>query len=208
MRYKDFDFFVKEAYGLYPMGTSEKFDETRLQAGFRLVLYDDNTGSTTNLKSIPLRYRGGITYSTSQPVSKGTTFKIEVTNNVECYTYVFGQETDGSSYVLFPYTAKHSPYCGITGTRLFPKDYSMQADEVGTKDIMAIVVTKKQIDYKQLNTAITASRAATFAGKLTEALGNDLMGNVSFTNNGDDIAFQCDLNGKNAVAMVIEVDKR
>jgi hypothetical protein len=208
VRYKDFDYFVKEAYGLYPMGTTEKFDETKLKADLRLVVYDDNTGSTANLLSIPLRFKGGITYTTAQAISKGSTFKIEVTNSIECYTYVFGQETDGSSYVLFPYTAKHSPYCGITGTRLFPKDYSMQADQVGSKDIMAIVVTKKQIDYKQLNTAISASRATTFAGKLVEALSTELIDNVSFTNNNDDISFECDINGKNAVAMVIEVDKK
>ena len=54
--------------------------------------------------------------------------------------YLFGEETDGSSYVLFPYTEKHSPYCGITGTRLFPSDHSLEADDVGTVDVMAVVV--------------------------------------------------------------------
>lgn len=208
VRYKDFDFFVKEAYGLYPMGTSEKFNEKKLNANFRLVVYDDNTGKTDNLPSIPLSYKNGITYSTDEPISKNTTFKIEVTNNIECYTYVFGQETDGSSYVLFPYTPKHSPYCGITGTRLFPKDYSMKPDDNGNKDFMAIVVTKKQIDYNQLNKAITASRASTFAGKLTEALGAELIDGVSFKNKNGEISFECPTNGKNAVAMVIEIDKR
>ncbi|HPT13602.1 MAG TPA: C1 family peptidase [Bacteroidales bacterium] len=208
VRYKDFDFFVKEAYGLYPMGTSEKFDETKLEASFRLVNYDDNTGNTVNLSAIPLRYKGGITYSTAQPVSKNSTFKIEVTNNIECYTYVFGQETDGSSYVLFPYTPKHSPYCGITGTRLFPKDYSMKPDDVGSKDYLAIVVTKKQIDYNVLNKAISASNASTYAGKLMEALDNELVDGVSFTNDRDGVSFVCPVKGKNAVAIVIEVDKR
>lgn len=75
-------------------------------------------------------------------------FKLEVTNNIECYTYILGQETDGSSYVLFPYTPKHSPYCGITGTRVFPKDYSMQADNIGNKDFVAIIVTKKPVNLK------------------------------------------------------------
>ena len=179
-----------------------------MEASFRLVNYDDNTGNTVNLSAIPLRFNGGISYSTVQPVSKNSTFKIEVTNNIECYTYVFGQETDGSSYVLFPYTPKHSPYCGITGTRLFPKDYSMKPDEVGSRDYMAIVVTKKQIDYNVLNKAISASRASTYAGKLLEALDNELVDGVSFTNNRDGVSFVCPVNGKNAVAIVIEVDKR
>ena len=43
------------------------------------------------------------------------------------YLYFRTWKDDGSSYVLFPYlkpgetVSKHSPYCGITGYRLFPK---------------------------------------------------------------------------------------
>ena len=36
--------------------------------------------------------------------------------------------------VLFPYTEKHSPYCGTTGTRVFPRKQSLTADDVGTRD--------------------------------------------------------------------------
>jgi hypothetical protein len=51
-----------------------------------------------------------------------------------------GQETDKGSYVLFPYTEKHSAYCEIKGTRMFPKDYSMSPDEIGDRDVMAIFI--------------------------------------------------------------------
>jgi hypothetical protein len=208
VRYKDFEFFVKEAYGLYPMGTSQKLDDTKLKAGFGLAIYDDKSGNIRDLPTVPLKFKGGITYATQTPIAKGTTFKIEVTNSVECYTYVFGQETDGSSYVLFPYTKKHSPYCGITGTRLFPKDHSLQVDQTGNKDFMAIVVTKKPVDYNLLNTAITASHASTYAGKLQEALRDQLIENVKFGEEGNNMAFEGLLNGRNAVALVIEIDKQ
>jgi hypothetical protein len=99
-------------------------------------------------------------YSAPPPRSaRADRFKIEVTNNAECYTYLFGQETDGGTYVLFPYTPKHSPYCGITGTRVFPSDQSLTADEVGTTDVMAIVVANQPLDYPKLNEALKASSA-------------------------------------------------
>lgn len=207
IRYKDFDFFVKEAYGMNPMGTTEKQDDSQLQVEFGLAAYNDGQTDLRNLPSIPLSYKNGITYAVTQPVKKGDKFKIEVTNSSACYTYIFGQETDGSSYILFPYTPKHSPFCGITGTRLFPKDYSLQADEVGSKDLLAVVLTKKPIDYKVLNEAISKSRQGSFAAKVSEALGSQLKKDVNFVEKGGNVGFDIQVSPDDAVAFVIEVDK-
>jgi len=208
VRYKDFDFFVKEAYGMDPMGTTEKQDESRLNIQFGLAAYRDDNADLRNLPNIPLRYKNGITYAVTQPVRKGDKFKIEVTNTSACYTYIFGQETDGSSYVLFPYTPKHSPFCGITGTRLFPKDYSLQADETGSKDFMAVVVTKKPIDYNVLNAALSKSRQSSYAAKLSEALGSQLRRDIDFVEKNGYVAFDTRVAPEDAVAFVIEVDKQ
>jgi len=207
VRYKDFDYFVKEAYGLYPMGSSEKFDQTRLRAEIGFALFRDEA-DLNNLPEIPLVYRAENVYATSKPLQAGTKFKLRVTNTIECYTYIFGQETDGSSYVLFPYTAKHSPYCGITGTRLFPRDYSMQPDSIGRRDYMAIVVTKEPIDYKALKEIISNSRKLTYALKVKDALGDLLIGEASFTESRGAIAFEAPVSGKKAVAVIVEVDKQ
>jgi hypothetical protein len=48
-------------------------------------------------------------FETVNPIKKGTGFKIELKNNTECYVYIVGKETDGSSYVLFPYPSKADP---------------------------------------------------------------------------------------------------
>ncbi len=208
IRYKDFYLFVKEAYGLYPMGNSEKFDQTKLKVEIGLAMYDDQSGNLRDLPSIPIAYKSGITYATSTPLDRSTRFKIEVTNSIECYIYVFGQETDGSSYVLFPYTAKHSPYCGITGTRLFPRDYSLQPDSIGTRDYMAIVVTKSPVDYKKVNEKISAGTNLSYAARVQNALQEQIIEIVSFSNKGPNIAIECETNGKNAIAIVIEVEKK
>nr|MCU0393705.1 hypothetical protein [Thermoflexibacter sp.] len=146
-------------------------------------------------------------FETTKVILPNTKFKIAVKNDVECYTYVFGQETNGTSYVLFPYTEKHSAFMGIVGSRLFPKDYSLQLDNVGTKDVMAVIFTKEKIDYKALNERISNSKASTYQAKITEALGNTAVQNVKFTG-GDKIYFSAKSNGKNAVAVVFEMNKK
>ncbi|HNP99894.1 MAG TPA: peptidase C1, partial [Bacteroidia bacterium] len=159
-------------------------------------------------KYIELIPVGNGIFKTQSPVSKGTKFKIEATNNIECYTYVFGQETDGSSYVLFPYTPKHSPYCGITGTRLFPKDYSLLPDSIGQKDFMAVIVTKKPIDYTALNALINKSRQSTYAEKIHEALQGQEISSIQFKGERGAAHFTGETSSsENAVSVILEIDK-
>jgi C1A family cysteine protease len=100
VRYKDFDHFVEEAYGLYPMANAQAKNSPQ-QIRFGLV-------ETKTQHRIALSPVSGITFRSSKPIKKGTRFKVEFSNTRPCYTYLFGQETDGSSYVLFPYTEQHS----------------------------------------------------------------------------------------------------
>ncbi|MEZ4956806.1 MAG: C1 family peptidase [Saprospiraceae bacterium] len=197
--YQDFQNFTKEAYGLYPMGNAAKYDPDKLAIKFGLV---ENNSQTL----IPLREVGDRTFRTRSPMSKDTKFKVAITNSIECYVYVFGQETDGSSYVLFPYTEKHSPYCGITGTRLFPRDHSMTPDDLGNRDYIAVVVSKAELDWNVLNSRINASRQSSYLGKVRDAVAQEEVPNVQFAA-PDAVEFSCDLNGKNVVATVIEIDK-
>ncbi|MEO0899394.1 MAG: C1 family peptidase [Bacteroidota bacterium] len=199
--YRDFDFYVMEAYGLYPMGQSVQANKDRLAVKFALVL---NNGG----RSVQLRNTGGNTFKTMQALNKGDKFKIAVTNSVECYTYVFGAETDGSSYVLFPYTNKHSAYCGLTGVRLFPRDYSMVPDGLGNQDYMAVVVSKRELDYQAINNAINSARGNNYAEKVNNALRSKFIPNVKYSG-GTEISFDGKIQGsKDAVAVVMAIDKK
>lgn len=208
IRYKDFALFVKEAFGINPMGTAGSVDETQLNLEFGLAAYSDDAPTSKDLPIIPLQLKNNNVFAVTQPVSKGDKFKIMLTNSSTCYTYIFGQETNNTSYTLFPYTPKHSPYCGITGTRLFPKDYSLQADETGSKDFMAVVITKNPIDYQVLNEAISKSRQSSFAAKVADALGSKLRNDINFSENKGLITFNTSVEPDDAVAFIIEVDKR
>ncbi len=122
---------------------------------------------------------------------------------------------DGSSAGLFPYlkpgetVSKHSPYFGITGYRLFPKSESLEADSIGTKDQIAIVVSKNELNYDEVNKSISQTSGATFADKVNGALQNKLIRSVRFTNTADGaINFRADANDNEIGASIVAFDKR
>ena len=204
--YADFDHFAKEAYAVYPQGEGVDVKPTRFDLRFGLAVVDAQ-GKATG-ENIPLTREGGRVFRTAKPIAKGTRFKIEVTNNSECYTYIFGEETDGSTYTLFPYTPKHSPYCGITGTRVFPKDQSLTADDIGTTDVMAILVYNQPVEYPKVNEAMTQNPAKGLEAKLAAALGNELMNADGLTYSEGATFGASGPASSNAVAFVLKIDKR
>ena len=139
---------------------------------------------------------------------------MEIRNQSECYIYVFGKETDGSSYTLFPYPkandptkTKYSPFCGIAGYRLFPRDKSMEPDSIGKKDIMAVVVSKDSLNWSEVNAKISQNKTADYAGRLRSALGQStqfIQADVSAKGN---IHFKGDGNDQKMVACIVEVNK-
>lgn len=207
IRYGDFKQFVREAYGIDPLPKSAAVAALPLECNIGLV-------NNTDKQYIRLKSSGGNTYQTVSPIKVGTRFKMEVKNTAACYVYIFGQETDGRSYVLFPYlktgqtVSKHSPYCGITGYRLFPRSESMEADNVGTKDYIAIVASKNELSYNQINEAISSSSQPTFAGKVNEALKSIIVPTVSNNATGDGrIYFKGNMNAGQAYATIVAFDK-
>ena len=203
VRYNDFKEFVREAYGIDPM--------TKRGAALNID-FECNIGLVNNdtKQYIPLKAGSGNTFATVTPVSKGTKFKIEIKNAIECYIYLFTPNPAGSSFVLFPYKPIHSPYCGITGYRLFPKGQSIRADSLGTKDYMGVVVSKEPLDYNALNASINKSTQSTYAGKLNEVISSASIKNVSYSNtNNGSIYFKADATDKNKiVGCVVEIDKQ
>jgi Papain family cysteine protease len=189
VRYPDFKYFVREAYGLEPMEKTGAAAAALFSCEIGLVQVHYEGKKTVSDDYIPLQVRNANVFETVAPVKKGIRFKMEVKNTVECYVYVFGKETDGTSYTLFPYpriddpsSTKYSPFCGITGYRLFPKDKSMTPDSIGTKDEMAVVVSRQPLDWHAINEKISANPSRDFAARLNDALGSRLIHSVRFKN--------------------------
>ncbi len=208
VRYGDFKEYVREAYGIDPLPKRSNVANIPLECNIGLV-------NNADKKNIPLRVTGSNVFQTVTPIAKGTRFKMSIENATECYIYVFGLDTTDQTYVLFPYLkpgeteSKHSPYCGITGYRLFPKAQSMEADVIGNKDYIAIVVSKEELDYNALNKAISNNTRADFGGRVSAALQSILISSARFNNTADGrIYFKVDANSNKAVACVVAIDKQ
>jgi Papain family cysteine protease len=202
VRYGDFKNFVREAYGLDPLPKRG----AALNVAFECNIGLFNPETRTN---VALKSAGGNLFKTVSPIKKGSKFKIEIKNAVECYIYIFTPDVAGKSSVLFPYKPIHSPYCGITGYRLFPRKESIQADEVGNKEEMGILVSKKQLDYNAVNAAINASTKTNFADKLNDAVAANAITNASFGNTTNGMMyFKSTGDSKSIVACVVEIDKQ
>lgn len=199
MSYDDFGYFTEEAYGMFPMGDANSPKTNQLAASFALV--QNSSG-----RRIDVSHAHDRTYKTNSPLKVGEQFKIEVANTLPCYTYIVGLETDNSSYILFPYTKKHSPYCGITGSRLFPRDYSYEADNIGSMDQMAIVVSKDPLDYNRLISSIN-SKSGSFDDRIQQALGGAMNHNTQYSGRGQ-IDLNADASGGTATYAVLEIEKR
>ena len=211
IRYNVFKHFVREAYGLNAMPKRGSAAAQNLECSIGLV-------ENTTRKYIPLQLKNGNTFQTSGPVAKGTQFKMEVKNTSECYVYVLGMETDGSSYVLFPYPMKNdpartrfSPYCGITGYRLFPRGMIMMADSIGSKDLMAVIISKDSMNVFQLNQSVNSNRSIGFTQAVNASIRQQAIGGVSFNSSADgtmNFKTKAQDGDRAAVACIVEIDKK
>jgi hypothetical protein len=202
VRYGDFKNFVREAYGLDPLPKRG----AALNAAFECNIGLFNPETRTQ---VPLKVAAGNVFRTVSPIKKGSKFKIEINNAVECYIYIFTPDEAGKSTVLFPYKPIHSPYCGITGYRLFPRKESIQADAIGEKDFMGVVVSKQALDYNAVNAAINASAKPDFAGKLNDAVAANAVKNVAFSSGANNsIYFKSTGDANNIVSCVVEIEKQ
>jgi len=160
MPYSDFKKWCMEAYAIFPFPKETQENKGKdFQASIGLL-------ANKTKDYISLEKSGDYTFTTTKKLKPGTKFKIEVNNSMACYIYVLGQETDGSSYVLFPYTEYHSPYCGITGTRVFPSDYSMKLDDIGNKDLMVVLLSKQELDITKINDSMNKDKNTPYADRL------------------------------------------
>ncbi len=196
--YEDFAHFTKEAYGLYPMGSAEQESDV-FAVEFGLVKNDGKV-------NVAFKSLGNNTFRTVTPMKKDENFKIEVRNSINCYIYVFSQESNGKMFTLFPYDAKHSPYCGIKGTRLFPKDANLYPDTEGNLDYMGVVISKEPIDYVMAEKAFNQTNGS-MGDRMKQVLGSQLLDGVQFRADKT-IQLATEAKGKNAVYVVMEIEKQ
>lgn len=216
VRYGDFNYYVREAYGVDPMhqyGNQANPVALAAEVGLVEVYFDEAKKKTLTRGYLPLKQSVGNRFKTVRPLTKGVTkFKMEVKNSAECYIYVFGKETDGRAYTLFPYPrtddptkSKYAAFCGITGYRLFPRDKSMQPDQEGKVDEMAVVISRKELNWAAIAQTMSQQPAQPFMDRLTAALGGTAVvkGTASASSSG---TLQLSGTG-DIIACAVEIEK-
>ncbi len=201
VKYEDFLTFAREAYAVHPT-TSRTIKPNMFHLKLGLWLRQGSSG-----KYIEMEQTGNNLFENIEPLNKGESFKIAVNNSLDCYIYIFGMEATGESYLLFPYE-KTSPYFGITGTRLFPKTKSFTVDDVGNKDYMAIIASKKPLDADKILERINSSSKKGFAARVNEAVGTQAMKSPAWDVDNKGISFEGDTQGKNALTMIFAISKQ
>ncbi len=109
--------------------------------------------------------------------------------------------------LVIPRKTKYSPFCGIAGYRLFPRDKSMEPDSIGTKDLMAVVVSKDSLNWAALNEKLSQNKSGDYASRLRSALGSTsslIQADVSQKGN---IHFKGDGVNSRLVACIVEINK-
>ncbi|WP_052592710.1 C1 family peptidase [Aureispira sp. CCB-QB1] len=200
--YDDFKIFCREAYGVFPhqKATTSSSTDFAIECG----LYDVARGTTLDLKNV----RDNL-FETTSPIKIGTELKIEITNSLECFTYVFSKEADsgnrqGKALKIFPPSDQYSSYMGIVGTRLFPRNGKFFADDEGTRDFMAIVYSKNELNPDQIQQRIDQAGNNNFYDNVMAAVGNRAFQNLNYTNkSGKLIAFKQSATAKQDVAVVV-----
>jgi hypothetical protein len=211
VRYGDFKEFVREAYGIDPLPKQGAALNQAFDCEIGLVRVDEKAKPVDYISLDP----SASNVFRSNAISKGTRFKVEVKNSTECYVYVFGQETDGSSYTLFPYPlandptkTAYTPYCGITGYRLFPRRQSMMADSVGNRDFMAVVVSKTELPWSQVNQNISSNKS-NYAQAVQQALNSYDVGRLSVSRSDKgNMRFTAPAGDKGVAFAIIEINKQ
>ena len=202
VRYADFTEYAREAYGLDPLPKKGAALNVPLECTVGMV-------NNETRQPIALRTTGNNIFQSIAPIKKGTKFKMQITNKSECYLYIFTPDLQNKSVVLFPYKPIHSAYCGITGYRLFPRKESIQADDVGNQEVMAIVVSKTELDYNQVNASINAASGASYADKVNAALKSNIIPSTRFSTSTDgSVNFSAPSTSNGVVAAIVQMAKQ
>jgi hypothetical protein len=79
---------------------------------------------------------------------------------------------------------------------------------VGGRDVIAVVVSKKELDWYKLNQQISADPSSDFGSRINRALSSSLIRNVRYSSTGNGtMRFDVTGDANNVVACIIEVTK-
>jgi hypothetical protein len=147
-------------------------------------------------------------YQMQESYSSGTTFRLYITNNEPAFVYAFGSDLKtGKNFTIFPNEPGISPALNYAGNAVAIPDerFYVQMDNTLGKDYLCVLYSKETLDIAKIEAAIERE-SGSFAEKVAKVLGNDLVGNANFKDEGGAIKFGASSQGKKVMAVIVEID--
>jgi hypothetical protein len=84
----------------------------------------------------------------------------------------------------------------------------LMADSIGNKDYMAVVMSKAPLNVFELNKRVNENRQLGFENAVNKAVRSNSIAGVKFSSDGNIMSFDAEIEGKNAVACVVAINKK
>lgn len=216
IRYADFAHFVRYAYEFVDPPVLAP-DVPDLSGEIKLVLSTNQQMpanllvSTRGLKVVSAkRTPEPLTiYQTTQAYTSGTNFRIYISNNQPAYVYAISSDLSNEVTKIFPYED------GISAALSYKKndvaipdeDHYIQFDEKPGKDFLCVLYSKNELNINQLITQI-GTQTGSFNERVYKTISNKLVDADDITFSNDKIAFNGKSNGKDVIALMVELDHK
>ncbi len=216
IKYSDFARFVKYAYEFVDL-PDVKPDVPDLAGAVKLVL---STGeqmpvnllvSTRGLKVVTAASTNQplTIYRTADSYNSGTNFRIYISNNQPAYVYAISSDLSNQVTKIFPYDDNTSAALTYkkNDVALPDEDHYVQFDNQSGKDFLCVLYSRNELNINDLITAI-GTKAGTFNQRIYSVLTDKITDPANITFSSDNISFKGKTNGKDIVALMVEMDHK
>jgi hypothetical protein len=216
IHYNDFARFVKYAYEFIDL-PDVKPEIADLSGSIKLIL---STGEEMNAKLLGPNQKLMVgaantgpppitVYQTTNSYLSGTKFRICISNNEPAYVYAISSDLTNQVTKIFPY--KDGISAALTYKKndvIYPDDgHYIQFDNTPGTDFLCVLYSRVELDINNIIVKISAEQGS-FNEKVLKVAGGRLLdpANIKFTDGK--IAFRGFSNGKDTVALLVEMDHK
>ncbi|GAB4337247.1 MAG: hypothetical protein OHK0038_15610 [Flammeovirgaceae bacterium] len=200
--YQTFHNFVK--YGFEVVGSINNINPTTksdLKGELRFILSDGTEMIANRSNSSTSHYKMQETYTS------GTRFRMYISNNEPAYVYAIGSDLSEEITIIFPPKEHISPLLSYKSNNVAIPDenYFIEFDNNEGTDFMCVLYSKEPIDIKNIINRLENTRGS-FIQKINSVLKNQLVNPSNITFQSEGIGFSANSEGKNMVAIIVEIN--
>ena len=148
-------------------------------------------------------------YQTANPYTSGTNFRIYISNNQPAYVYAISSDLTNQVTRIFPYED------GISAALTYKKndvaipdeDHFIQFDNQPGKDFLCVLYSRNALNINDIISRVSA-QTGTFNERVYNVLRDRIVDPKNIKFNSNNIAFDGTSNGKDLVALMVELDHK